>query len=166
VVQDGERYFLELYDLGSENYIDSWKAYDETEQDPADGYTDGAILWNKSQDMYCDYDNIPAGFISEGDEVYIGYCFESYIKSMPVVAGELSTRKRISSLYVRFLESYLPVVKVTGLADERFTTITQLPYSGVGKVNYPGTTDRDVCFELSTDGVRPVNILSVEAQLA
>ena len=166
VVQDGDRYFLELYDLESENYIDSCKAYDETAQDPADGYTDGAILWNKSRDMTCDYDNIPEGFIEEGNEIFIGYSYESYIKSMPVVAGELSARKRIASLYVRFLESYLPVVKVTSLPDERFTTITTLPYSGVGKVNYPGTTDRDICFELSTDGVRPVNILSVEAQLA
>lgn len=166
VVQDGERYFLELYDLGSSFFIDSWKEYDSTAQDPADGYTDGAILWNKSQNMICDYDDIPTGFIGDGDEVYIGYPYESYIKSMPVVAGELSARKRIASLYVRFLESYLPVVKVTSLPDERFTTITTLPYSGVGKVNYPGSTDRDVCFELSTDGVRPVNILSVEAQLA
>jgi hypothetical protein len=85
---------------------------------------------------------------------------------MPVVAGELSKRQRIANLYVRFLNSYLPVVSVTGLPDEKFTTITQLPYSGVGKVNYPGTTDRDVCFELKTDGVESCNILSVEAQLA
>ena len=116
--------------------------------------------------MTCFYDNIPEGFIEPGNEIYIGYAFESYIKSMPVVAGELSKRQRIASLYVRFLNSYLPVVKVTSLPDEKFTTITTLPYSGVGKVNYPGSTDRDVCFELSTDGVRPVNILSVEAQLA
>jgi len=170
VVQEGSgnnaRYFLELYDLGNSCFIDSWKVYDSTAQDPADGYTDGAILWNKTQNKICDYDDIPTDFIAENDEVYIGYDFESYIKSMPVVAGELSQRKRIANLYVRFLESWLPVVKVTSLPDEKFTTITQLPYSGVGKVNYPGSTDRDVCFELEAKGVRPVNILSVEAQLA
>ena len=170
VVQEGSgneaRYFLELLDLGSSFYIDSWKLYDATAQTPADGYTAGAILWNKTRDMTCFYDNIPEGFIEPGNEIYIGYAFESYIKSMPVVAGELSKRQRIASLYVRFLNSFLPVVKVTDLPDEKFTTITQLPYSGVGKVNYPGSTDRDVCFELKTDGVRPVNILSVEAQLA
>lgn len=166
VVQDGNRYFLELLDFGSAMYIDSWKVYDTTAQSPADGYTDGAILWNMTKDAICEYDNIPADFIEEGDEVYIGYSYISYIRSMPVVAGELSQRKRISSLYVRFLESYLPVVKVDNLPDEKFTTITDLPYSGVGKVNYPGATDRDVCFELKTAIIKPVNILSVEAQLA
>ena len=85
---------------------------------------------------------------------------------MPVVAGELSNKKRIAQLYVRFLNSYLPTVKCTGLPDEKFTTITLEPYSGVGKVNYPGTTDRDVCFEINTCGARPVNILSVEALMA
>ena len=159
-------YFLETYDLGSSIYLDSFRAYDSTALDPAYGYETGAILWNKTTDQTCPYDNIPTGFINEGDEVYIGYDYDSYIKSMPVVAGELSARKRISSLYVRFLESYLPVVKVTSLADEKFTTITSLPYSGVGKVNYPGITDRDVCFELEAKGTKPVNILSVEAQLA
>ena len=170
VVESGSganiRYFLETYDLGSSNYLDCWKVYDTEAQTPADGYVTGAILWNKTKDQTCPYDNIPTGFISEGDEVYIGYDYRSYIKSMPVVAGELSARKRISSLYVRFLDSYLPVIKVTGLPDEHFTTITSLPYSGVGKVNYPGITDRDVCFELEADGNKPVNILSVEAQLA
>jgi hypothetical protein len=164
VVKDGERYYLELYDLGSSIYLDSWKVYDSTAENPADGYSAGAILWNKTKDETCPYDNIPAGFIDDGDEVFIGYDYSSYIKSMPVVAGELSAQKRIVKLYVRFIDSYLPVVKVTGLADEKFTTITP-PYSGVGKVNYPGTTDRDVCFELETNGAKAVNILSVEAQL-
>lgn len=168
VAQEGTgaaaRYFLEELDLGSIFYLDSWKVYDATAQDPADGYTEGAILWNKTKDLTCPYDNIPDDFIEENDEVYIGYGFTSYIKSMPVVAGELSKRQRIANLYVRFLNSYLPVVKVTDLPDEKFTTITQLPYSGVGKVNYPGSTDRDVCFELKADGIKSVNILSVEAQ--
>ena len=170
VVQDGTgqnaRYFLELYDLAGSVFLDGWKVYDNTQLNPADGYTEGAILWNKTKNITCDYDDIPQDFIDDGDEVYIGYDYRSYIKSMPVVAGELSKRQRITSLYVRFLNSFLPVVKVTDLPDEKFTTITQRPYSGVGKVNYPGITDRDVCFELEAKGTEMVNILSVEAQLA
>ena len=170
VVQEGTgnsaRYFLEVLDLGVTVYLDSWKEYDTEAQSPADGYTAGAVLYNVTKDETCPYDNIPTGFISENDLVLIGYLYESYIKSMPVVAGELSKRQRISSLYVRFLNSYLPVVKCTGLPDEKFTTITERPYSGVGKVNYPGTTDRDVCFEMVAGETKPVNILSVEAQLA
>ena len=170
VVQEGTgagaRYFLETLDLGSDIRLDSWKVYNSALQNPADGYTAGALLWNKTKDSLCDYDDIPTGFIGSGDEVFIGYEYKSTIKSLPVVAGELSAKKRISSLYVRFLDSFLPVVKVTGLADEKFTTIQNVPYSGIGKVNYPGVTDRDVCFELEAGGVKPVNILCVEAQLA
>ena len=170
VVKDGTdadpHYYLELLDLGSNLFLDGWKVYDSTAVNPTAGYNGTARLWNKTKDDMCFADNIPSGFIGTGDEVYIGYVYESYLKSMPVVAGELSTKKRIAQLYVRFLNSYLPIVKFTGLPDEKFTTIREEPYSGVGKINYPGTTDRDVCFELGTVGVRPVNILSVEAMMA
>ena len=165
VVKDGDRYFLELLDYGSEMYLDGWKVYDTTTLSPADGYSEGAILFNKTKNITCPYDDIPEDFISSGNEVYIGYGFESYIKSMPVVAGELSQRKRIVKLFVRFLDSYMPTVKCTSLPDEKFTSVTELPYSGIAQVNYPGITDRDVCFELKAGDTEPVNILSVEAQL-
>ena len=162
-VKDGEDYYLELLDLGKEVYLDSYRLYSGASS--LAGYNSGAVLYNATTDKSCDYDNIPAGFIGENDVVYVGYPFKSYIKSMPVVAGELSTRKRINALYVRFYDSYLPVVKVPSLADEKFTTIKNIPYSGVAKVTYPGITDRDVCFELEAADFKKVNILSVEAQL-
>lgn len=164
VVEDGGRYFLEKLDLGSKVYLDSRKLYNSEALDPADGYTSGAILFNQTQDKTCDYDNIPAGFIGENDIVYIGYKFRSYIKSMPVINQK--EQRRITYLLVRFLESYMPVMKCTGVADEKFTTITNLPYSGIGKITYPGATDRDVTFELEADEPRAVNILSVDAQTA
>ena len=163
---DNPRYFLELYDMGNDIFLDSWKPYNTASLNPADGYNTGAILWNKTKDITCPYDAIPLDFIDSGDEVYIGYDYRSYIKSMPVVAGELSAKKQIKALYLYLLESYLPVVKVTGMSDEHFTTIQTLPYSGLAKVNYPGITDRDAHFELEATGTKPVNILSVEAQLA
>jgi hypothetical protein len=83
---------------------------------------------------------------------------------MPVINQK--EQRRITALLVRFLESYMPVMKCTGVADEKFTTITSLPYSGVGKITYPGVTDRDVTFELEADEPRAVNILSVDAQTA
>lgn len=164
VVEDGERYFLEKLDLGSKVYLDSRKLYNGAAQDPTDGYTSGAILYNATRDMTCDYDNILQGFIEEGDVIYIGYKFRSYIKSMPVINQK--EQRRITALLVRFLESYMPVMKCTGMSDEKFTTITELPYSGIGKITYPGVTDRDVTFELEADEPHPVNILSVDAQTA
>ena len=168
VVEDGEDaqhnplYYLETIDLGKAVYLDSWQLYNYS----TEGYADSAILYNETTGKTCDCNNIPADFMDLNDVVYIGYQFESYLKSMPVVAGELSAKKRIAQLYVRFLNSYLPTVKCTGLPDEKFTTITSVPYSGVGKINYPGDTARDICFELRTGDVMPVNILSVEALLA
>ena len=166
VVQDGNNYFLETLDYGNELYLDSWKVYDTTALDPAAGYTSGAILYNFTTGLTCPYDNIPTGFINEGDVVYIGYKYTSYIKSMPVIGNDPSKRLKISALLVRFLNSYKPVVKIPTLADEHFNTIQNVPYSGIGKVTYPGVTDHDVCFEIEAGEVDPVNILSVDAQTA
>ena len=87
---------------------------------------------------------------------------------MPIEGRDPSKPVRIAKLQVRFYESHLPVVKVTGLPEEKFNTIrdADLPYSGVAYMNYPGQTDHDVCFEIETDGMKPVNILSVDAQTA
>lgn len=159
VVKDGERYFLELLDFGCTDYLDSCKEY----ADSIDGYTTGAVLFNVTQDKTCDYDNIPGDFIAAGDRVLIGYKFESYIKSMPIIGNNPSNRQRITALLVRFVDSYKPVLKVTGLSDEKFINITA-PYSGIAKVSYPGATDHDVCFELEAVDPKPVNILSVDAQ--
>ncbi len=84
---------------------------------------------------------------------------------MPIVSNG-KERKRITALLVRFLNSYKPVMKCTGLSDEKFTTIKTVPYSGIGKVTYPGITDYDVFFELEASEPYPVNILAVDAQTA
>ncbi len=162
VVEDGGRYFLEVLDYGSEVYIDSWKEYEGS----IDGYTEGAMLFNFTTKAMCPYDDIPEDFINLDDVVYIGYKYKSYIKSMPVIAGDPSKRIRISTILVRFLDSYLPVMKITNLPEEGFSTITEVPYSGIGKVTYPGVTDHDVCFEIEADLPQAVNILSVDAQTA
>ena len=168
VVEDGEDenhnplYYLEMLDLGNEIYLDSWKIYNNS----TDGYTDGAVLYNVTSGKTCDYKNIPVDFIDTGDVVYIGYLFRSYIKSMPVIGNDPSKRIRITNLLVRFLESYKPVMKCTDLPDEKFYFITQVPYSGIAEVSYPGVTDHDVCFELEASEPQPVNILSVDAKTA
>ncbi len=168
VVEDGKDannnplYYLEMIDLGKEVYLDSWNDYTGV----TTGYNDGAILYNETKDQTCPYDDIPAGFVDDGDIVYIGYPFTSYIKSMPVIGNDPSKRIRITALLVRFLESYRPVMKCTDMADEKFTSIQNVPYSGIAKVTYPGVTDHDRCFELEANDVKPVNILSVDAQTA
>ena len=162
VVEDNQHYYLEVLDLGTEVYLDSWQVYNNS----TSGYSEGAVLYNATKNKTCPYDDIPADFSEAGDLVYIGYRFRSYIKSMPVISNDPSKRVRITALLVRFLESFRPVMKCPGLADEKFTAIKTVPYSGIAKVTYPGSTDHDVCFELEAIEPQPVNILSVDAQTA
>lgn len=155
-------YYLEMLYDETEIYLDSWSLYSS---DVLADYEDNAILWNETKNITCLKTNIPADFMEDGDIVYIGYKFTSYIKSMPVIANDPNSKKRITNLLVRFLESYKPTLKVTGLPDEHFINMT-VPYSGVANITYPGITDRDVYFELEAEDEKPVNILAVNALLA
>lgn len=171
VVQEGTgveaEYFLELFDLGDEVYLDSRKIYNPESLLPLDGYDeDKAILFNQTQNKTCNANDIPDDFIAENDVVYVGYKLRSYIKSMPVLSNDVTARKRIAALQVRFLNSYMPVMKCTDLPDEKFTTVQSVPYSGIARINMPGITDHDVYFELEAEQPEAVNILSVDAQTA
>ena len=161
IIAEGDGRYLEVIDYSSPLFMDSWKVYD-----PEDSYTSGAIVYNKTTGKTCAADAIPQDFIAEGDLVYIGYRIKSYIKSMPVIANDPTGKKRITNLLIRFLESYMPLLKITGLPDEKFNTIRNVPYSGIANITYPGSSDRDVYFEIETQDVYPVNILSVNANIA
>lgn len=164
-VKDGNNYYLEVLDMYNTIYLDSFQQWTP---EFTGTYSAGAVIYNSDTGAIADYDNIPDNFYHEGDWCCIGYKIKSYIKSMPIVGRDPSKPVRIAKLQVRFHESYKPVVKVTGLPEEKFNTIrdADLPYSGVAYMNYPGQTDHDVCFEIETDGMKPVNILSVDAQTA
>lgn len=161
-VEDNGSRYLEMIDPSSDVYLDSWSEYTA----PDTAYSSKAVLYNVTTGKTCSTASIPGGFITTGDKVYIGYPIRSYIKSMPVMANDPNGKKRITHLLVRFIDSWLPLLKVTGLPDEKFSTITQRPYSGVANITYPGSSDRDVYFELETQDVYPVNILAVNANLA
>ena len=166
VVKDGNNYFLELLDLhpSASIYIDSWSYYNPESLTPLAGYEPTkAILYNINTEQTCPANAIPTGFINEGDLVCIGYPFYSTIRSMPVVNNDPSGKRRIVALQVRFVNSYLPICGVEEYPPENFTTVQDVPYSGVAKVNFPGVTDRDVYFIISASDPKPVNILSVDA---
>ena len=167
-VKDGNNYYLEVLDMYNIIYLDSCQQWTPDATAVIAQYNTGAVIYNSDTDAIADYNNIPDDFYGEGDWCWIGYKIKSYIKSMPIVGRDPSKPVRIAKLQVRFHESYKPVVKVTGLPEEKFNTIrdADLPYSGVAYMNYPGQTDHDVCFEIETDEMKPVNILSVDAQTA
>lgn len=157
---EGAKYYIEKLDPELEVYLDSWKLYEDTE-----GYDSDAVLYNASTDKICGVEDIPEDFADSEDTVYIGYLFESDIISMPVIANDPNAKKRITNLIVRFLDSYFPVMKCTGVADEKFTGITA-PYSGVREITYPGSSNRDVTFELYSKDAKRIKILCVNASVA
>ena len=165
VIKDGDNYFLELLDLkDANNWIDSWSVYNPNAERPTAGYdATKAILYNLSTDKTCPANNIPTGFINTGDYVEIGYKYYSDIQSMPVINNDTSGKRRIVALQVRFLDSYLPICGWLNMPPEKFTTVPEVPYSGVAKVNFPGVSDRDVYFIIEANEPKPVNILSVDA---
>jgi len=166
VVQDGkdaagkDLFYIERLDAGQKIYLDSWKVYAGSTA----GYTDKAYVYNATQNKTAPADDIPADFSADTDEVYIGYLIKSYIKSMPVMNNDPTGKKRIVSLLVRFLESDMPVLKVTGLPDENFYDV-EAPFSGIKEITYPGQSDRDVFFELETTSCKNTCILSVNAKI-
>jgi hypothetical protein len=108
--------------------------------------------------------DIPADFMAENDIVYIGYKFVSLLKSMPIVANDVTAKKRITNLLVRFVDSFMPIIKCGDLPDEHFNNEKE-SFSGVKSVIYPGNSERDVTFTIHIDNPVRCNILSVNAKV-
>lgn len=139
-VEIGDSTYLERYDDNDNVYLDSWSEYSE---ETAGDYTEDAVTYEKD------------------GKVYIGYKFTSDIISLPVVANDPTGKKRITNLLVRFLESYFPTLKIEYQEDEVFSG--EQPYSGIKNITFPGISDRDVRFMLSTDNTEAVTILAINA---
>lgn len=146
-VQEDKAYFLECMDLEEDIQMDSYAPYDPA--NPRPGTSMEHFIDRRTGEM----------------KVFQGYPFTSTIKSMPIVTQDISMKKRIVNLFIRFRDSYMPVMKTTGLPDEQFTGVTE-PFSGIKKIDYPGISDIDVNFELTINNLKPCNILSVDASIA
>lgn len=144
--EDGS-YTLECLDEEKEVYLDSWFTLPASEKNNLDD-----VLQDNSE------------WYEDGELIYVGVPFKSVILSMPVVTQDISQKKRIVNLHVRFNNSYMPVMKTTGMPDEYFNGV-KTPFSGVRKIDYPGTSLLDVTFELEISEPKPCNILVVDASL-
>lgn len=168
-------YFMEKLDMMPEThvipeeklYLDGRCAFDGS----ATGWDDGAVIYNATKGRVFtagEYMKAQAALkhmlFVQGDDACIGWRFESLVKSMPVVNNDVSAKKRITKLLIRFYNSWKPVLKVEGRADETFTDF-QEPFSGIKGIVYPGTSERDVFFTLSCSDIKPCTVLSVDAVL-
>ena len=160
-------FFLERLDMEKLVYLDSYTSFTGA----TNGYSDKAIIFNATRQKeitVAKYNAMSAekraAFYAAGDEAYIGYEYESRIRSMPVLNDDVTGKKRIAKLVVRFLESYRPVLQVEGRPDEPFTDFNE-PFSGIKSIDYPGEHKRDVYFTLTAHGAQPCTVLAVNAIL-
>lgn len=159
-VETGEGFFLEQMDGSCGVFMDSWEPYD-----PKKTYGENYSLYNESKDKVHNLKDgaVPSDFMADGDSVVVGVPFRCTLTSLPVVNGDPTGKKRIVNLSVRFLDSYMPVMRC-GEVEEFFTDV-ETPYSGIRTIDYPGISDRDVSFTFETEDPRRVCILCVNALL-
>jgi hypothetical protein len=155
--------YYQLEAIGhDEIYLDSYKPYYEGVEE--EYYKPKAVICNATTNQFVKADEeIPEDFISPFDDVYIGYCYESEFKSMPLIRNNPSDQKRISDIQFRFLDSYMPTLYRDDV-KESITNVIE-PFTGQHRIAYPGKWDKDVFFTIKADKPHKVMILSVDANV-
>ena len=154
VVQHGDKFYLEQ--IGNEIYLDCYREYD--------GILDSEWLYNATKDTWTKTtEEIPLDFMEAGDKVYIGEMYNAVFESMPIVENDAVGKKRISNLVIRFYNSYFPTVE----SESRKETINAVaPFTGQHNLVFPGNSDRDVIFRITSETPQNVCVLSVNAKLS
>jgi hypothetical protein len=155
VVRDGTAHYIEWLDEEGELYLDGWKAYAGSR----DGYGSGAVLFDKTTGKI-------VAEAETGHETYIGYRYESRLQSMPVVSEQARANKRIIAVLFRFLRAALPDISSSPHTSRETITGKEEPFTGVVRVPFPGTHDRDVMFIAALDKPAGCTVLSIDAEIA
>jgi hypothetical protein len=151
----GGGFFLERLDGRAPCYLDSsgpWAG-------AGGGYGEGAAVLDENTLTVYPIAEAP----EPGPGMRAGYPFTSAARSMPVLANQGMKPNIIKTLLIRFHESFMP--KVKSLPNNAENTIPRKePYSGVAQVNFPGSFDRDVFFEISISKPAGCRILAISAE--
>jgi len=170
VERDGRYYLERLYDAaaiaGGEEakqsvYLDSYRPF--TRETDASEYANASVYVRESKELFA-LAALPEKYKDFSKEMYIGYPYESVVESLPVINSSENNKKRIVSLSIRFLDSYLPLVSQTDTPEQ--TIYKEEPFSGVEKVPVQGGFERDVFFKLRMAKCERCTILAVNAELA
>jgi hypothetical protein len=168
VVKRGSYYYLEVLEAGKRVFLDSYKLYATADKA---NYPGGRVVdVNTGKWWEVTASDLPAA----GAGRYVGYPYESRVRTMPILANDQIKKNRISGLVVRFLKSALPLV--TSIAQGRVVgtdTITGLSerldstgrFTGVHKMPFPGTWDEDVQVEFIHNEPVDCRILSINAEV-
>lgn len=95
---------------------------------------------------------------------YAGYPYSSVVRSLPVLANNRMKPNNIKNLLVRFGHSFMPKLKSLPNGAVDVIALPE-PYTGVYKIPFPGTWDRDVMFEFVHDKPSRCKILAIFAEV-
>ena len=182
VVKDNGAYFLEMLDPNKAVCIDSWQNI--TGAITAEDFTGLAIKYTDEARVFIQradgteetltkteaqtaIEN--ATFIlGANDNAFIGYNYTSEVKSLPIVAGDPSGKRRIVNLLLRFNKSYFPILTCdnnNGKIEKEYFFDDEEPFTGYKYIDYPQNSGRDVCVALECSEPKPCNILCIQANL-
>lgn len=164
VIERGSSYYLEVLRPEDGIYYDSFTAMQGLEGLVISEYEADAVLTNTRTGATCLNEIIPEGFSEADDIILIGYQYESIIESLPVVKDAANAQKRIVSLMIRFLDSFIPAISNPQTNKEETQTAEE-PFSGVLKIPFSGSFDRDVTWRIRATKPGPCSVLSVFAQI-
>jgi hypothetical protein len=171
IVQRGNDFFLERHsergrggqgDDEEAVFLDSYRRWDGNRTD----YSDDAAVYDETDNKTYPLTQEPI----PDHVMWIGYPYESRVRSMPVLANDRMKQNNIKNLYVRFNDSFMPKVRSVSMEEgrERMGNTDTIgrpePYSGVVQIAFPGVWDRDVFFELIHDTPTRCRVLAVNAE--
>ena len=161
VEKDGS-FCLELFENGGRAYLDSYKQWDGNRE----GYTDEAVIYGREENKVYPL----TGELPEASENrFIGYPYASRIKSMPVLSNNQMKPVIIKNLLARFIESYEPkLISYSGAGGSGYESVfffEKAPFTGVWKIMFPGSWDRDVMFEFVHEKPNKCVILAVNTEV-
>jgi hypothetical protein len=126
-----------------------------------------AVVYDETENKVYDKEPFPSPL--PGHVMFIGYPFESIVRSMPVLANDQMHQNNIHSLNIRFLESFMPLVRSWD-SEGRLVKEDSIPwkdreFSGVIQIPFPGVFGRDVFFEFLHKEPTCCQILAVNAEV-
>lgn len=142
-------------------FLDSFSKY--TGESEESEYPMASVYVREERKLFA-LDQLPDEYKDFKKEMYIGYPYESVVESLPVINSSENNKKRIVSLSIRFLDSYLPLISQSGTPEQ--TIYKEEPFTGVEKVPVQGGFERDVFFKLRIEKCERCTILAVNADLA
>jgi hypothetical protein len=143
-------------------FLDNYKKCDGV----SGSYTGEAVVYDETANKVYPKTQAPI----TGHKMWIGYPYESRVRSMPVLANDRMKQNNIKNLYIRFNDSFMPKVRSVSMEEgkERMGNTDSIgrpePYSGVVQIAFPGVWDRDVFFELIHDKPARCRVLAVNAE--